>query len=324
MSYIGGGLTVDGYINANAPGPSSGIVVDGVEIGIPAPADWNATEADGDIFIKNKPSKLSQFYNDLVFDGGNNLSEFNNDLKEVPGDFKIPGDLIVGGSVVGVGGGGGTGGGVTTDPKNGFRLCDIPFVAGTPTIYANPFVPDGARQEPADWNATSGKTRILNKPPPADWAASTGASRILNKPVLSAVAYSNNYDDLNNRPPAPFIPQNPFGQRVVATAMGLQPTGRGCAAVGTNYSISHGLPPLKYGQVYVPVITVCQTYGIGFGTGDTGVGFLVSISKVTDQDIIFSGIQLTVAGIDGSHPAIQGQTHAANDLTFAWQCSILE
>ena len=37
----------------------------------------------------------------------------------------------------------------------------------------------------------------------SDWTATTGASAILNKPVLSAVAISNNYNDLSNKPTIP-------------------------------------------------------------------------------------------------------------------------
>lgn len=49
-----------------------------------------------------------------------------------------------------------------------------------------------AAQQPSDWAATSGVTRILNKPaiPAAqvqsDWSASTGPSAILNKPSIPA------------------------------------------------------------------------------------------------------------------------------------------
>ena len=79
-------------------------------------------------------------------------------------------------------------------------------------------------QTNADWNATTGVARILNKPTlsavatsgsysdlsntptipaaqvPSDWTATTGVTRILNKPALSAVATSGSYTDLSNRP----------------------------------------------------------------------------------------------------------------------------
>lgn len=63
-----------------------------------------------------------------------------------------------------------------------------------------------AAQVPADWNATSGVTQILNKPtiPAAqvnsDWNATSGVARILNRPTLSAVATSGSYNDLSNKP----------------------------------------------------------------------------------------------------------------------------
>lgn len=89
-------------------------------------------------------------------------------------------------------------------------------LSDTPTIPA--------AQQPADWLATTGATRIVNKPlfatvattgdygdlvnaptiPAAqvssDWNATSGISQILNKPTLGAVATSNDYDDLDNLP----------------------------------------------------------------------------------------------------------------------------
>ena len=56
----------------------------------------------------------------------------------------------------------------------------------TDTVYGT--IP--AAQVPADWDATTGVSRILNKPTipaaqvPADWDATTGATRILNKPAI--------------------------------------------------------------------------------------------------------------------------------------------
>lgn len=76
----------------------------------------------------------------------------------------------------------------------------------------------------ADWNASSGKSQILNKPDLAtvatsgsytdlsnkpnipaaqvnsDWNASSGKAQILNKPSLSTVATSGSYNDLSNKP----------------------------------------------------------------------------------------------------------------------------
>lgn len=53
MSVIQGTLTVNGLIEANAPGPSTGIVVDGTELQIPTNSDWSATIGEAEIL--NKP-----------------------------------------------------------------------------------------------------------------------------------------------------------------------------------------------------------------------------------------------------------------------------
>jgi hypothetical protein len=123
MSYIGGVLTIDGYTNFNAPGPSTGIVIDGQELTLnatppstlPRQVDWAAL--GGETSIANKPTKLSDFANDInsvpgdlnVFGnlyiggeaaasaGSTALSAFVNDLKGVSGDFRIAGNLIVDG-----------------------------------------------------------------------------------------------------------------------------------------------------------------------------------------------------------------------------------
>lgn len=64
------------------------------------------------------------------------------------------------------------------------------YVRGDGTVAAFPSIPSA--QQPSDWNASSGVTRILNKPsiPAAqinsDWNASSGVSQILNKPIIPA------------------------------------------------------------------------------------------------------------------------------------------
>ena len=107
-----------------------------------------------------------------------------------------------------------------------------------------------AAQVPADWNADSGVSRILNKPNlaavattgsynsltdkptipaaqvPADWNADSGVSRILNKPNLAAVATSGSYSDLNGTPTIPTVDQTYDGtstnaQSGVAVASGI-------------------------------------------------------------------------------------------------------
>jgi hypothetical protein len=92
----------------------------------------------------------------------------------------------------------------------------VDYIKNKPTIPA--------AQVPSDWNATTGVSRILNKPSlsevatsgdyndlenlptipaaqvPSDWNATAGVARILNKPNLSDVATSGNYSDLNGAP----------------------------------------------------------------------------------------------------------------------------
>ena len=84
-----------------------------------------------------------------------------------------------------------------------------------------------AAQVNSDWNASSGKAQILNRPTLAtvatsgsyndlsnkptipaaqvnsDWNASSGKAQILNKPTLATVATSGSYNDLTNKPTIP-------------------------------------------------------------------------------------------------------------------------
>lgn len=95
------------------------------------------------------------------------------------------------------------------------------FIKNKPTIPA--------AQVNADWEATSGKAQILNKPtlstvatsgsyddlsdkptiPSAqvnsDWNAVSGIAQILNKPTLSTVATTGSYNDLSNKPTIPTV-----------------------------------------------------------------------------------------------------------------------
>lgn len=69
-----------------------------------------------------------------------------------------------------------------------------------------PTIPSGQVQ--SDWNQSDSSEvdYIKNKPTipaaqvPSDWNASTGVSRIMNKPSLSEVATSGDYNDLSNAP----------------------------------------------------------------------------------------------------------------------------
>ena len=94
--------------------------------------------------------------------------------------------------------------------------ADWNATSGVAQIMNKPTIP--AAQVNSDWNATSGVAKILNKPNiselqiqsisndtlyftngtfavmSADW------NNVLNKPAFSAVAFSNDYNDLSNRP----------------------------------------------------------------------------------------------------------------------------
>jgi len=93
----------------------------------------------------------------------------------------------------------------------GYRLRQNPVdwnaTSGDYQILNKPTIP--AAQVNSDWNANSGVAEILNKPtiPAAqvnsDWNSVSGLSQILNKPSLATVATSGNYNDLSNLPTIP-------------------------------------------------------------------------------------------------------------------------
>ena len=171
-------------------------------------------------------------YNDLTFRPS--IPSTINDLSDVEGTPTTGQVLKWNGTVwspaadlTGGGGGGGItlsdlsvttntvsgGGALTYDNTNGTFTFTPPNLSGFLTS-----------ETPSDWNATTGSTRILNKPTLAtvatsglysdltgtptipaaqvasDWTATTGVTRILNKPTLATVATSGSYNDLSNRP----------------------------------------------------------------------------------------------------------------------------
>lgn len=171
-------------------------------------------------------------YNDLTFRPS--IPSAINDLSDVEGTPTTGQVLKWNGTVwspaadlTGGGGGGGItlsdlsvttntvsgGGALTYDNTNGTFTFTPPNLSGFLTS-----------ETPSDWNATTGSTRILNKPTLAtvatsglysdltgtptipaaqvasDWTATTGVTRILNKPTLATVATSGSYNDLSNRP----------------------------------------------------------------------------------------------------------------------------
>jgi hypothetical protein len=76
------------------------------------------------------------------------------------------------------------------------------YIDGTGSLQTFPTIP--AAQVPADWNATTGVSRILNKPtiPAAqvnsDWNASSGVAEILNKPTIPAAQIQSDWNQSNN------------------------------------------------------------------------------------------------------------------------------
>jgi len=56
-----------------------------------------------------------------------------------------------------------------------------------------------------DWNASTGKTKILNKPSLATVATTGNYTDLSGKPSLATVATSGSYNDLSNKPTIPTI-----------------------------------------------------------------------------------------------------------------------
>ena len=172
-------------------------------------------------------------YNDLTFKPF--VPTTINDLSDVEGTPSIGQVLKWNGNVwapaADLTGGGGGGGGitlsdlsVTTNTASGGGALTYDNTNGTFTFTPPNLSGFLTSQSPSDWNATTGSTRILNKPTlaavatsglysdltgtptipaaqvPSDWNATTGVTRILNKPTLATVATSGSYNDLSNRP----------------------------------------------------------------------------------------------------------------------------
>ena len=94
--------------------------------------------------------------------------------------------------------------------------ADWNATSGVAQIMNKPTIP--AAQVNSDWNATSGAAEILNKPTISELqiqsisndtlyftngtfaVMSTDWSNVTNKPAFSAVAFTNDYNDLSNKP----------------------------------------------------------------------------------------------------------------------------
>ena len=154
-------------------------------------ADWNATT--GAAQILNKPTLFSGNYNDLtnkptIPTVPTNVSAFANDAGYV-------------------------------------TSTEVQQAAGIPTVVSA-FQNDAgyitASQVPAqvnaDWNATSGVAKILNKPAlfSGNYNDLTNKptlfdgnyNSLTNKPNLAIVATTGNYNDLTNKPTIPTVPSN--------------------------------------------------------------------------------------------------------------------
>lgn len=187
--------------------------------------------------LSNRPAlatvATSGSYNDLTFRPF--IPSLINDLSDVEGTPSVGQVLKWNGTVwapaADLTGGGSGGGGitltdlsVTTNAASGGGALTYNNTNGTFTFTPPNLSNFLTTQVNADWNATTGAARILNKPTlaavatsgsysdltntptipaaqvPSDWTATTGATRILNKPTLATVATSGSYNDLTNRP----------------------------------------------------------------------------------------------------------------------------
>ena len=189
------------------------------DIPVQVNADWSATS--GAAQILNKPTLFSGNYSDLI-GKPTNLSQFNNDLGlatvatsgsyndlnyrpnlatvAITGNYN---DLSNRPTIPTVP----TNVSSFTNDAGYLTSADVQQAAGIPTVVSA-FQNDAgyitAAQVPAqvnaDWNATSGKAQILNKPT----LFSGNYNDLTNKPTL----FSGNYNDLTNKPTIPTVPSN--------------------------------------------------------------------------------------------------------------------
>ena len=140
-------------------------------------ADWNATT--GAAQILNKPTLFSGNYSDLtnkptLFDGNYNSLSNRPNLAAV----------------------------ATSGNYN--DLINKPAIPTVPT-YVSAFTNDADYVTSSQLNAANYITSAqVPAQVNADWNATTGAAKILNKPTL----FSGNYNDLTNKPTIPTIPAN--------------------------------------------------------------------------------------------------------------------
>lgn len=84
------------------------------------------------------------------------------------------------------------------DLANRPSLASVAISASYNDLVDQPVIP--AAQVPSDWNATTGVSRILNKPTLSTVATSGDYFDLANRPTLSTVSATGSYNDLLNRP----------------------------------------------------------------------------------------------------------------------------
>ena len=196
-------------------------------------ADWTAVS--GAAQILNKPTLFSGNYGDLV-GKPTNLSQFNNDLGlatvATSGSYN---DLNYRPNLATVATTGNyndlsnrptiptvpTNVSAFTNDAGYVTSADVQQASGVPT-QVSAFTNDAGyitisqvpAQVNADWNATSGAARILNKPTLFSGNYSdlvgkpTNLSQFNNDLGLATVATSGSYNDLSNKPTIPTVPSN--------------------------------------------------------------------------------------------------------------------
>ena len=183
-----GGVTKGSFTLNQATGDT--IALDAGGSGSQVQSDWNQTDTTAVDYIKNKPTALSDFTNDVGFitDDGTYLTKDQGSINE--------------GKVLTVGSDG------IVTPQDPSGTVDYTQLLNKPQINGNVLTGNKTASQLGFANvAISGSyTDLTDKPtiPAAqqqvDWNASSGITSILNKPTLSAVATSGDYTDLNNKP----------------------------------------------------------------------------------------------------------------------------
>ena len=183
-----GGVTKGSFTLNQATGDT--IALDAGGSGSQVQSDWNQTDTTAVDYIKNKPTALSDFTNDVGFitDDGTYLHTDQGSINE--------------GKVLTVGSDG------IVTPQDPSGTVDYTQLLNKPQINGNVLTGNKTASQLGFANvATSGSyTDLTDKPtiPAAqqqvDWNASSGITSILNKPTLSAVATSGDYTDLSNKP----------------------------------------------------------------------------------------------------------------------------